>query len=304
MAACGSKNEAAPAPRPGGVLAYRIGMILERAPDIDAFVASPIGRLSIGATHAVWCASPTLCGTIHWGRANERAAVELARRLAFAAHPALAAGFDAISDARAVEAVEWPTFTRLSDELRPQVALLDQRVRRHAILPPSGVTGAFVAALLPALGVGYPLRVLGSASQAERWFERPGGALAHAAARELVGEIDGLAPILRRLRDHLDGALRTASIDRTAVALGVSRRTLQRELARIGTSFQAELTATRIRGACMWLVHSSEKIETIAARVGLSASQLQAAFRAVVGETPVAYRARHRPEAPRAGCAP
>jgi hypothetical protein len=52
-------------------------------------------------THLVWCHSPTLVGTVHWGRPTDGDARALVRRLDLCLRPALAHGFDVIQDSRA-----------------------------------------------------------------------------------------------------------------------------------------------------------------------------------------------------------
>ena len=112
----------------------------------------------------------------------------------------------------------------------------------------------------------------------------------------LIDEARGEAPLVRALRDHLDRSLGDATVEAAARALGLSPRTLQRELRGQGTRFALELQRARLRAACQLLAHSEEKVEAIARRVGCaSSSQLSALFRRHLDETPARYRARGQP---------
>src|SRR5512143_499916 len=101
---------------------------MRRARSIDAFLASPVGSYNVGATHVVWCHSPTLAGTAHWGRPNERDAAELVRRLDVSIQPALAGGFDAFMDARGMEAFEWSAFGVVADYVKQRLPEWSRRI--------------------------------------------------------------------------------------------------------------------------------------------------------------------------------
>jgi AraC-like DNA-binding protein len=268
---------------------------MQRAPTIEDFVADPVGRFSVGVTHVVWCASPSLCGTVHWGRPTAASAGELVRRLAFTGHAALAGGCDGFIDAGAVEAFEWPAFAVLAELARERVPEWGRRLRRHAVVVPPGVVGAIVAGLLPLVGSTHPLRFFGVTAEALAWLARPELTAAIAELGPIVDEARGTAPLIRRLRDYLERLLPQANIVAAAQALAVSPRTLQRELTAHGTHFTAELMQARLRAARTLLETSDDKIESIAVRVGCgSSSRLSRLFSRFVGETPGRYRARCR----------
>ena len=268
---------------------------MKRARSIEEFVADPIGRYQLGRTHLVWCHSPTLCGSIHWGRPTDADAAALVRRFELSVHPALAGGFDNLIDARAMESFDWPAFGVVSDYVRSRLTTLNRRMRKHAILVPPGLVGALVAGLLPLVGPSYPVRFFTTAEEAQAWLDRPDLATALDEALALADEARGVTPLLRSLRHRLDGALDRAPVTTMARALGIPPRTLQRELARQQTSFRLELTGARVRAACLLLEASDDKIEAIARRAGWSSSsQMSAIFRRQLGETPASYRARRR----------
>ena len=67
-------------------------------------------------------------------------------------------------------------------------------------------------------------------------------------------------------------------MESAASALGMSARTLQRELARLDTSFTCELRSSRVTAAEALLVHSDLKIDAIALKIGFgNASRMSAA---------------------------
>jgi AraC-like DNA-binding protein len=268
---------------------------MKSARGIDEFVGDPVGRYDLGATHLVWCHSPTLVGTVHWGRPDASHARELTRRLEVTRHPALAGGFDGYMDARGMEAFDWPAFGVLSDYVREQLADWRRKIRRHAIVVPHGIVGAVVAGLLPLLGPDYPLRFFSSVESAVEWFGRPELLSALDELAPIVDEAQGVTPLVRTLRGQLARSLDEPTLVAVARTLGMTTRTLQRDLRRDGTSFSNELTAARVRAARTMLETTDEKVEVIARRVGCaSSSQLSLIFRRNVGETPAQYRVRRR----------
>jgi len=268
---------------------------MRRARATEDFVADPVGRLSVGATHLVWCHSPTLCGTAHWGRPSERDAAELVRRLEFTMHPKLAGGFDTFMDARGMETFSWPAFAVVSTYVKSRLAQWGRRIRKQVIVVPRGVAGVFVAALMPLLGPDHPLRFFSSVAEALDFIGREDLRQVLDQLGPIVEEARGQAPLLRALRDYLDGALAGATLEAAAGTLARSSRSLQRDLREQGTRFALELARARMRAACQMLEHSDEKIESIARRVGYaSSSQLSGVFRQHLGETPARYRARRR----------
>jgi AraC-like DNA-binding protein len=268
---------------------------MKRARSIEDYVAEPVGRYQVGRTHVVWCHSPTLCGSIHWGRPTDADARALVRRLEFGLHPGLAGGFDNIMDARAMETFDWPAFGVVSNFVREKLGTLNRRVRKHAVIVPAGMIGALVAGLLPLIGPSYPVRFFASLDDALAWIDRPDAAVALEEAQRLADEARGVSPLLRALRHRLTESLEHANVQEMARALGLAPRSLQRELGRHDTSFRIELTRARVQAACLLLDGSDDKIEAIARRVGwASSSQMSAIFRKAVGETPAQYRARRR----------
>jgi AraC-like DNA-binding protein len=262
---------------------------------IEEFLGDPIDHYTVGKTHLVWCHSATLCGTSHWGKPSESDAHELVKRLDVSIHAALAGGFSVVMDTRAMEAFSWPSFSIVSGYVKTRLPQWSKSIRRHAIVVPPGPVGVLVAGLMPLIGANHPLRFFSSLAEAIEWIEREELAPILEEVARLVEDARGVAPVIRSLREHLDQSLQHPSVQAAAHSLGLSARSLQRELSQHGTRFSHELTQARLRAACTLLEHSDDKIESIARRVGCaSSSQLSAIFRQNLGETPARYRARRR----------
>ena len=258
-------------------------------------VANPVGRYWAGDTYIVWCASPTLAGSVHWGRPSERDVGEV-MRLLDPVHPALDGGHDFVMDTHGLEALDWMTMVPTADYLRTRFPIWGRRVRRLAMVLPSGPLAGSVAGITQAVSFvvpPYPVRICATVADAASWLDRDDARAALAEIDRLVADVRGLTPILRALRTYLARSLTLPTIAAAAQACGVSPRSLQRELARSGTKFGSELAAARVRAARALLESSDDKIEVIARRVGCpSASRLSALFRTALGETPAEYRRR------------
>jgi len=268
---------------------------MKRALSIADFVQAPIGRYSLGATHLVWCHSPTLCGTVHWGRPTEHDAAELVQRLEVSVHPLLCGRVDVLVDARATEAFDGDAFSIVSRYVQSRLPDWQGRLHRHAVVVSPGVVGAVIAGLLPMLGPKHPLQFFLSLDDAMAWLGRADLPPVLEEVEHLARDAHGVPRTLRALRDQLDASLVGATLASTAVALGLSPRSLQRALLRHGTGFSQELRRARVRAALAMLEASDAKVETIARRVGChSSSQLSAIFRRYTGSTPARYRTHQR----------
>jgi AraC-like DNA-binding protein len=267
------------------------------ARSVEAMVADPVGRFRVGPTYVVWCASPTLCGSVHWGRPSQRDVREL-MQLFDPVHSALDGGHDFVMDTHALDSVDWLILIPTADYLRSRFPAWGRRIKRLAMVMPSGPLGVTVAGITQAVSLvvpPYPVRLCATTADALGWLDRADAFTALAEIDRLVEATRGIAPIVRTLREYLARSLAAPTVAEAARACGVAPRSLQRELAQARTGFGAELEAARIRAACALLESSDEKIETIARRVGCpSSSRLSALFRKALGETPADYRARRR----------
>ncbi len=104
---------------------------------------------------------------------------------------------------------------------------------------------------------------------------------------------DTLGVISEHIRLQVRGG--SISIDSTALAMGTSIRTLQRELNREGTDFRSLANAARARRATELLRHTDVSITRIAAELGYSTpANFSRAFRSATGLNPSVLRADER----------
>jgi len=111
-------------------------------------------------------------------------------------------------------------------------------------------------------------------------------------------EADHRAPLPARLRGIIRAMLLTgeSSSEDAARRLAITRRTLHRRLAALGTTFEQLLDRVRFDLARQLLEHSMATMAEIAVALDYAnASAFTRAFRRWSGTSPRAWRARHRP---------
>ena len=82
-----------------------------------------------------------------------------------------------------------------------------------------------------------------------------------------------------------------AALQRTAIQLGMSPRSLQRHLAAMGTSYSDMVAEVRLDTACHLLLESNERISEIALRLGYAGtSSFSRVFMRLTKIQPVIYR--------------
>jgi AraC-like DNA-binding protein len=100
------------------------------------------------------------------------------------------------------------------------------------------------------------------------------------------------------LRERVAANPRQVGLAVVARALGMSTRTLQHHLALAGTSFRQEIHLSRVLAAQRLLAETDDKLSAIALEIGCASLQhFSTLFRKHTGESPSAWRARHRPPA-------
>ena len=264
---------------------------------VEQLARDPAGRYVAGDSFVHFCADPGLWGVILWGRPDAAQAYELGRSLVLELGRPHVAIFDASrlvgSDPGAFQAAERYLMT-FSESLASAVI-------RLALVRPEGINGAVIAGAFDVLPRPFPVRVcddagaafewLAEAREPDGWWPDDGAGFLDALHRE-VTRIPRTVP---GLRDFLDANLIEVRLDGAARALGVSTRTLQRQLGEAGTSFTAEVSAARIRAARRLLIESEASLTEIAMEIGCKTlQQFSALFRREVGESPSAFRARYR----------
>lgn len=262
------------------------------AGSIDDFLARPVGRYVVGHTYLVWCHTPELCGSAHWGRFDSRAVAELKRLYDIGRQPGMAPRFRVVLDGLRIEHLDIDAYTALSRYVASRLTEWARLIERQAVVLAPGLVGTVMAGLLPVLGRTYPFRLFRDGAEAFAWVD---GGAALSEVQALVAAASGDDAQRVALRRYLDANLVAATLDGAARALGTSARSLQRHLAAAGSSFRAELTGRRVVAVLPLLSHGNDKIEALARRVGFSsASHLARVFRALHGESPDAYRKRQQ----------
>jgi len=265
---------------------------LTPAPDHGAFVAAPLGRYAIGAHFVMWCSAPDLTGLILWGAPTDRDVGEIVALCNFIEHPAISRDRCTLLDGRNIERVDGDTLLGFAALARDRMPVWSPRTKRQAVLVPDGFAGILIAGALTSLSPRHALRVLPDLATAFAFLENPTAPSAHAVADAVALDARGGSTLVARLRAQLLLDLGDPAVGDCAHALGLSSRTLQRELRRLGTSFTDELRRARVALAEDLLRLSDLKVEAIASRVGLgTASRLSAVLRRELQVTPGMLRA-------------
>jgi AraC-like DNA-binding protein len=240
--------------------------------DVGEFRASPIGRCLITADFAMWCHSPDLQGAMLWGVPDERTIHALFDAGRYIDHPAITSPRRTLTDCSGIERADIVAVSHFIAIGRRETTAWRRGLERQALVVPAGFDGVMVAGALTMPGVEHALRVVHDVPDALAFIDHPGAAYAHATVTALVSAHRGSPAVLARLRAHLARNLVFATAESSAAALGMSMRTLQRELQGLQTSFSEQLRQVRLAAAERLLVHSDLKIEAVATQVGLGTS--------------------------------
>jgi len=263
--------------------------------DVAEFVAAPLGRCIVRPTFAIWCATPELQGSLLWGTLDERVIAEMMKVGEFIHHREIAPARRVITDLREVERADADILLGFAAAARARVASWAGGLQRQALLVPPGLAGMMMAGALPMAGVEHALHIAHDLDSALGFIDHPLAAASHAAVTAIAAATRGPSALIARVRAHLGTDLHGATIDRCATALGMSTRTLQRELHRLDTSFSEELRRVRIATAEALLVHTDLKIDTIAVQVGFgNASRMSALLRRTMHLTAGELRVERR----------
>ena len=266
---------------------------MEAASGIEPFLRAPVGRYVVGRHFFIWCRAADFTGSVLWGRPEERDTVEIAE--IWRALHARMQSFDVVTDGSRIESIDAAAFDVVLRYLRDQLPNYARTVRRQAIVHPPGLPGAAIAGLLPTIGSYYQWRIFPEPRAGFSWLERADGAAACDEVSALAARESGVSPWRRVLGELLRQTPDDVTLATAARRMGRSERSLQRDLQQAGTTFRAELEAARVELARALLVDTDLKIDAVARKVGCaSAAHFATLFRRVGGETPSAYRERHR----------
>lgn len=268
---------------------------------LEELAADPVGRYVAGNCFAHFCAAPGLWGVVLWGRPDGAEAFALGRSLVLEVAPP-AVSHVSIFDASRLVGSDPEAFRAAERYVTSFGEALGAYIRRLALLRPPGINGAVVAGAFEVLPQPFPVLVSDDPAAAFDWLAddrdpgEPWPDDGPAFLAELHAEVSGTPAAVPRLRALLDGDLELR-VDDAARELGISTRTLQRQLGEADTTFTDELSAARIRAARRLLVETEASLTEIAMDVGCKTlQQFSALFRRHVGESPSAFRARRRAE--------
>lgn len=262
---------------------------------IEDFVAAPIGRCVLGPTFLVWCATPDLQGTIIWGTLDEQALRGLVEVGAYEAHPALSKRRRVLLDCQSVAHVDADAMIEFANLVRECVPMWAATIEQQVVIVPGGLAGVLIGGALPSVAALHPLRYAHDTESALAYLDHSAARASHEAATRIADAQRGRALLISRLHAHLGRDPSSSTLESAAAALGMSARTLQRELARHGTSFSEELRRVRVAAAESLLIHSDLKIDAIAMKVGFGkASRMSAMLRRERNITASGLRARSR----------
>jgi AraC-like DNA-binding protein len=278
---------------------------------VDDFMAAPLDHYLLGRNWLVWCHDPSLCGVVIWDRPGEADAEALLQVLDIGHCTAMAAQLDLVVDTRRLVGVDLGLFARFAEYARDGGGE-NARLRRQAIVRADGLVGAVTAGFHPVAETRHAWSIFGDSASAFAWLERaaegegaaaaglpPGEARSLAAVRleveRIVDEARGSATLVRSLQEHLAQNIDAPRVQKAARALGLSSRSLQRELLESGTTFRAEVARVRVGRAELLLAETDLKVAAIANEVGCaSLPHFISLFRRVRQTSPGRFRARAR----------
>jgi AraC-like DNA-binding protein len=268
---------------------------LRIARDLGEFLRNPLGAGVLVETNFLWCASPSLGGSVGWGSPTGKQAERVMGGCAALFHETLGPQMDIILDGYRLHQVSPAVVMAIFDWARHNLDALRKRIRRQVGVPPPGVGGLLLSGMLPMLGDTYPFRVVPTPEAAYRLVCGDEGDALRDEITEHVNRFNQVPPLLGELRSLLRAHSGKLTLEEAARLLGRSARSLQRELEAVSsTSFRDEQARARITAAAEFLAASDDKIAAIASRVGLSAAGLNRLIRDRVGTTVDAWRRRLR----------
>ena len=262
---------------------------LRPATSVENYIENPIGRYRAGTNAAAFWATSVLTGISFWGYPND-ADVELITGALHAAAAPRGCCHASLVDLRRLERLDLRVFDRLCSNLASHFTALGSLVTRRALIVPRGPTGAIVADLFKSSSRDASVRSFVDGVEALVWIEF--------GDHSLLEELDRLSRIIsnrnsmiQEVRGLLDQGP-AAQAEEVARRFGMSRRTFQRRLFALGTSFQQEVTAAHLRIAKRLMRETESPLKCIAIESGYASLQhFSSSFRAHVGVSPSRWRA-------------
>lgn len=255
--------------------------------NLSKFFSSPGDRVRVRQRFCFWQSKAGVHGSIAWGKVTDHDVADMCSVFDAVMHSPLA-GQASIMDIRAVEALSVVGFDLFMKTLTERQPDWQARAGRQAILHGTSFPGALVLGALHIAATGYELKAFDDERLA---FEWAGASAVRRDVSALRASLLEPPDIVRRVRIALDEHDAPLSLNALARALGLSPRSLQRHLAKAGSSVRAERTAHVLARAERLLAGTELDLTAIAAMLGLSsAGRLVSLFRAERKTTPDAWR--------------
>jgi AraC-like DNA-binding protein len=268
---------------------------MKRVSTARELLAAPVGRYIEVQSCIVWVDSADLLGVIQKAPLAACDHDELTTLFALVGSEQLAPRYAVLHDLSALTVADEASFAFLDGSLRQWLDDVKRRFGRCVVVRPGGLAGAAVTGMFE-----HWIRPLENAylcdtrQDAYAFLDLDGEPSTRARIDHLYAACMR-APLLRSLRELVERDLSGATLDSAAAAMGKSRRTLQRELSGLGTTFRRELSLARVEVARRLLLASDDKLETIATALGFStAAAFSVMFTELAGEAPSVFRERHR----------
>lgn len=260
---------------------------------IEKLVENPVGRYARGDHFVIWCVHRELCGLALWGRPTQGELELLTYVYDRGETSGIAIPCDFVLDTHHVAGIDREAFERLIRDGAQRVAGLHRRIRRQALLRGPGTLGALISGFYPMLDVAIPTMACVDYRAAFEWLGEPDFA---EGVEALVAACVAGMPAVDRLRAWLLTRLELGTtLDEAARELGLSARSLQRQLREVGSSFRAELDAVRLEQAKQLLLETDLKIAAVATRIGAATeASFIAFFRKQTAQSPAAWRRARR----------
>lgn len=263
---------------------------LQPARDIASFVESPVDRYVARRCFCYWQQSTHTKGLIAWGDPTADDALEMTQ--AFEVGAREDEPHVSLVDMRSLRTIDVAAFEVIMRYMAERQSVFARTVQRQALVHGSGAIGAAVAGFYRVVQPTYSVESLGDLSEAIDWLAPPDPIAVGAIVTALRLQHIDVPPIISRLRTVLASSGHILSLPEVARALGTSRRSLQRDLDLIGSSFREEIARYRLARAEQLLAGSNMPLKSVAAAIELAPSRLTALFRQHHGVSPAAWRAR------------
>lgn len=266
---------------------------LAAARDIEDFLRDPIDRYVERRTFCFWQIGTHTKGVIAWGHPTERDAREMVQ--SFEAGARVDEPHVSLVDMQGLDAVDVAAFDVVMHYMTARRPTFERTVLRQALVHGSGAIGAAVAGFYRVVAPAYPVESFRELAAAVSW-------LAPDRVERVLEVVTGLRErvlyatrVVTLLRTQLGASARIPNAAQAARAMGMSLRTLQRELTEANTTFRGETARFRLAEAERLLSGSSLSVKTVAQTLDITPGRLSELFRRAHGVGVEGWRSRVAP---------